>query len=209
MGQAKRQREAINAIQKLGGSVHYDYEETAPRTVSSSGKAWEPEWLLKLLGEDFFHKPVNLTLFGSPKDEGWVKAVNNLPSLKTLLMSGGNVSDETLENLAELPNLEELHASSSSVSDTGLRNLKKFPNLRWLVIHYAKVTDSGLVHVQNLRHLEELVLTGNNVSDAAIPNLSSITTLKLLDVRQTAITANGWDELKKDLPNCNVMWQAK
>ena len=40
-------------------------------------------------------------------------------------------------------------------------------------------------------------------------DLSSITTLKRLEVRRTAITANGWDELKKELPNCNVLWQAK
>ena len=52
-------------------------------------------------------------------------------------------------------------------------------------------------------------MMGDRVSDAAIPNLSSITTLKLLDVRKKAITASGWDKLKKDLPNCEVMWQAK
>jgi hypothetical protein len=208
MGQAKRQREAVNAIQKVGGTVHYDYAETAPRTVSSSGKPWEPEWLLKLLGEDFFHKPVNITFFDTPKDEGWIKAVNSLPSLKTLLLSGGNISDETLDNLLELPNLEELHANSSSVSDEGLKNLEKFPKLRWLTIHYTKVTDSGLVHVKNLKHLEWLILIGDNISDASIPNLSSMTTLQLLDVRGTAITANGHAKLKEAMPNCNVMWQA-
>jgi hypothetical protein len=208
MGRAKRQKEAIEVIQKVGGSVHYDYEETAPRTVSNSGKPREPEWLLKLLGEDFFHKPVNITFFETPKDEGWIKAVNSLPSLKTLLLSGGNISDETLEHLSELPNLEELHANSSSVSDKGLKNLEKFPKLRWLTIHYTKVTDSGLVHVRSLKHLEWLILIGDNISDAAVPDLSSMTTLQLLDVRETAITVNGYEKLKKALPKCDVMWQA-
>ena len=128
MGQAKRQKESIRTIQQVGGSVWYDYHATAPRTISTAGKPREPEWLLKLLGEDFFHKPVNITLFGTPKDKGWGMAVNDLPSLKTLLLSGGNISDETLDHLSDLPNLEELHANSSSVSDEGLKNLKKFMN---------------------------------------------------------------------------------
>lgn len=207
--QAKRQKEAVEIIQMVGGNVWYDYQETAPRTVSTAGKPREPDWLLKILTEDFFHKPVNITFFGTPKDEGWSKAVNDLPSLKTLLLSGRNISDKTLENLAMLPNLEELHANSSSVSDEGLKNLEKFPKLRWLTIHYTKVTDSGLIHVKSLKHLEWLILTGDNISDAAIPDLSLMTTLQLLDVRETAITARGYAKLKKALPNCNVMWQAK
>jgi hypothetical protein len=36
-----------------------------------------------------------------------------------------------------------------------------------------------------------------------------MTTLQLLDVRKTAITADGYAKLKGALPNCNVMCQAK
>jgi hypothetical protein len=209
MGQAKRQREAIQVIQKAGGNVAYDYEETAPRTRSSSGKPWEPEWLSKLLSEDFFHDPVYFSLSGSPKDEGWLKAVNSLPSLKTLLLWSENISNQTLDHLAELPNHEELHLTGSSVTDQGLKNMSKFPKLRWLVMNGTRIGDSGVAYLRNPIILEELVLTDTRVSDAAIPDLSSMTTLQLLDVRRTAITASGCKELKKALPNCDVMWQAK
>src|SRR5262245_22988051 len=46
---AMRQREAVLAIQKLGGSLIYDYEITrGPETMMSA-------WLRRTLGDDYFH----------------------------------------------------------------------------------------------------------------------------------------------------------
>ena len=60
MQQARKQREAVEAIEKLGGWVHYDYQ------VDQSGR-WHfgavppgPAWLRNGLGEDFFSTVVDI-----------------------------------------------------------------------------------------------------------------------------------------------------
>jgi hypothetical protein len=47
MKQARRQREAVEAIVKLGGGAKYDYE------LRSDGKPPGPAWLREFLGLDF------------------------------------------------------------------------------------------------------------------------------------------------------------
>jgi hypothetical protein len=62
MGQAKRQRQAVKAFKKAGGLVGYDYAAYrcgSSGIVYSGGIPHDPEWLIKLLGNDFFH---NVTL---------------------------------------------------------------------------------------------------------------------------------------------------
>jgi hypothetical protein len=209
MRQAKVQKSAVNTIELVGGMVWYDYQETAPRTFYALATTREPKWLRRLLSDDFFNKPVKVDMrFNSSKDDDWVKAINILPSLKTLLVYGQNVTDETLDNLSDLSNLEELRLSGGLISDHGLKNLGKFPNLHRLMMDNTQITDSGLSYVKNLKHLEELSLRYNIISDAAIPDLSKLSNLKLLDVERTAITVSGWAELKKALPNCKVLWQS-
>jgi hypothetical protein len=180
-----QQSEAVYAIQDAGGMMLCDP---------------------KIMGRPL----VGVELYSPLKDDGWIDAIKKLPSLKTLVLSGEDITDETLDHLADLPNIEELQLTSRLVTDQGLKNLSKFPKLRLLSMSHAlSITDSGLVHVKKLKYLEELILFCTDISDAAIPNLSEMTSLKMLDVERTAITANGWNELKKVLPNCNVMWKAK
>jgi hypothetical protein len=124
------QREAVQAIQRSHGTVFYAFHQTAPRTVSSVGKSAGPQWLRAWLDEHYFDTAVWISLFGTPSDDGWVSAVNNLRSLNTLLLSGENVTDRILDRLRRSPQLEELHLSAGQVTDQGLTNLAKFPNLR-------------------------------------------------------------------------------
>src|SRR5215469_3974033 len=102
----RRQRAAVAAIQAAGGTVMYDWHETAPRTVSTAGQPKGPVWLRKLIGDDYFQRPVWVQFLGNARSDGWVNAVGDLPSTKYLLLARTDVSDDILARMSSLPNLE-------------------------------------------------------------------------------------------------------
>src|SRR5262245_22644424 len=104
---ARTQRDAVNEIQRLRGSVTLEYQEVAPRTWSSAGKPAGPEWLRRMLGPHYFDLP-NRVDFASPPNEEWAGVVNRLPSVRYLLLSGPNISDQAMGRLTRLSNLWEL-----------------------------------------------------------------------------------------------------
>jgi Leucine-rich repeat (LRR) protein len=149
---------AVEAIQAAGGTVIFDYQESGPRTWTTAGTPRGPKWLRERLGPEYFDTPVYIGQFGSPPSREWVAAFNQLPSIKTLLLSGIHADDETLEKLAGSMTLIELHLSASAITDDGLKQLSKFPNLRWLVLNNTGITDAGIPYLAKLQHLQELHL---------------------------------------------------
>jgi hypothetical protein len=202
---ARRQRLAVETIQSAGGTVFYAYQQTSPRSWSTGGTPSGPAWLRQAIGGEFFDRPIYVGLFGSPQDEDWIDAFNRIPTTETLLLSGDNVADDTLRQLAASTSLIELHLSGSRISDDALRQLAKFPRLRWLVINHTSVTATGVAHLTALSDLEELNLRSTALSDAAVTDLSTLTGLQKLDVRDTAISDGGAEELQRQLPNCQIL----
>ena len=178
---ARTQRAAVNAIQSAGGTILFDYHESGPRSWSTAGTPRGPRWLRAQLGSEYFDTPVYVGLFNTPQSREWIAAFNQLTSIKTLLLSGKHVDDETLAQLADSTELVELHLSNSSISDQGLKYLAKFPKLRWLVLNNTNLTDAGTAHLTNLPNLQELNLRG------------------------TAITVDGIERIRKSLPNTKVL----
>ena len=205
VGGVSRQARAVAAIREAGGTVIYDWMETAPRTISSAGQPAGPKWLKKLLGDDYFQRPVWIQFWGAAKNDRWVAAVNDLPSTKYLLLAHGDVTDEMLARLSVLPNLEEVHLSGSAVTDTGIRQMThKFPRLRWLTAEGTNVTDRALDDLKAL-NLEWLILRETLVSDACVPSLIAMTQLEQLDLRSTAVTEAGASRIRRALPKCKVL----
>jgi hypothetical protein len=63
LDQARRQAEAVATIRKAGGWVNYDFEcrvEGDMLILEPFAKSHVAAWLLKLLGEDFFHDIVGV-----------------------------------------------------------------------------------------------------------------------------------------------------
>ena len=73
---ARQQREAVAALQKFGGFVHYDWEFVdgpvkVPRgnsiwmpswgKLTPGRKPWAPDWLRRALGDEYFQSIVHVT----------------------------------------------------------------------------------------------------------------------------------------------------
>jgi hypothetical protein len=138
--QKRRQREAVEAIGRLGGWISYDYGTLMGVTPPG------PEWLRNLLGEDFF--------------------CGNAVTVS--LSHGTNVSDSALVHLTALPRLQILDLNNTQVTDAGLIQLEGLAALEGLGLGATRVSDTGLVHLKRLQRLKTLYVRGTKITDAGV-----------------------------------------
>jgi len=200
---ANAQRGLVARLRSSGGNVIYDYMQVAPRSWSSSGKPSGPEWLRKLLGEDWFHFPVYLSLQDGSMPNA-LPEVNALPRLKTLMIHGKSIDDDALGQLGPLNELEEIHLYEARLSPDGLAQLAKFPKLRWLVLNGTPVSEAGCAALARLENLEELSLDDTGISDDGARQLAALRNLKKLELGRSKVTSDARKELQQAMPNCKI-----
>ncbi len=194
--QASRQSSTVSAIENLGGTVTYEYQE----------KNWSepsgPTWLRQLLGPHFFDKAVHVSFSDAGKSNDRVddascllgldhleilhldrtgvrdiSALKEMKHLKFLSLDHTHVVD--LSPLQNLPNLDALSLARTSVSD--LTPLKEL-HLRRLWLDGTLVDDISALAPD---HLIFLSLYKTKVSD--ISRLSSATELETLNLNWTGV----------------------
>lgn len=170
-----KQRAAIEAVQRHGGWVTFDYEATGLPV---------PAWLSKSLGHDHFHSVASLEMITRiPPEANYEEVIRHLsgfPKLKRLSLSEPQLSDSELNYVGQLTTLRELRLvqpyiftgqdgkyGSSSVTDDGLTHLKRLTQLRTLTLANLDVTEDGLRHLTDLKKLEHLELRRSKVKDAS------------------------------------------
>ena len=156
MQKAKKQKEAVEAIVKLGGVVYYDYQLDAAGRLTHRDKPPEPAWMRHLLGEDICVKiaKVSYDMHGS---EARLEHIEVLTDLQRLHIINARLADAGLKVLTGLTQLQELWLVNTDVTDAGLEPIKRIPHLRDLSLVNTQVTDKGLEHLKGLTQLQELV----------------------------------------------------
>ena len=142
MERARRQRAAVEALQKLG----HPYLPTGIATVAytdlaiieyDSGRSGlqkpQPSWLRSVLGDDFFDSVVKIALGGYDVTDDGLENLKSLPNLHTLTLIDCRISDDSLAHLSGLQGLESLRINNMLITDAGLEHLKKLVNLRELL----------------------------------------------------------------------------
>ena len=181
MREAERQKRAVEAIEKAGGHVWYDYQlDGAGMLIAKQGTP-APAWAMKLVDVDFL-SDVTGVAFYFPTEAG----------------------DEVLVHVKALTELKRLELCSTHVTDAGLENLKGLTGLRRLAIYRQQVTDVGLQKLKGLRELEWVGLSGTRVSDAGLENLVGWTKLKRLALCGTQVTEERIERLRMSFPMCNI-----
>jgi len=172
MQRARREREAVAAIVKLGGQVRYDYQVPQSGNPLPGAGPPGPAWLRKLLGENFFVTVVGVHLENS------------------------SCTDADLEYLAVLTQLRSLELDGTRVTDAGLERLTGLTRLQELGLDGTLVTGAGLKHIEGLTQLQLLDLGGTRVTDAGLEHLKGLTQLQTLDLSQTEVTVAAWKHVK-------------
>jgi hypothetical protein len=209
---AERQRQAVAAIEELGGQVFYD-SDALLRT---------PKWWLP---RDYVDKVVRVEIVGAKCTDDSLAHVSDLADLRELSLHCPRVADEGIQHLAGMRWLETLSLSGTSLTDAGLvhlRNLKallrleldntritdkgmrelKNRQLVYLSLRDTKVTDLGLAELRMESALQELRLDGTQVTDSGLLHLKSATWLEAISCDATQVTDDGFAALRKAIPHC-------
>ena len=117
---SKQQREAVKAIEALGGRVKLDESGNVSNVVLSNTKV---------------------------SDAGLVH-LKGLTSLTTLGLFNTKITDAGLVNLKGLTSLTTLGLGGTGISDAGLVHLKGLTSLRSLFLKGTKVSEAGVKELQ-------------------------------------------------------------
>jgi len=203
MRQARRQKEAVLAIEDAGGHVLYDHEfrfddGSVPQLPHPPG--WPPPPCL--LDLHFQHDVAYLT-FSRATDAELIH-LESLTSLDSLDLQHTDVTDVGLVHVKGLRSLRKLWLDDTQVTDAGLLNLKELSRLQCLDLSGTQVTDAGLVNLKELPRLQWLNLSRTQVTDAGLVHLKTLTNLKELLLYETHVSDHGVDKLRLALPNCRI-----
>jgi len=138
-----------------------------------------------------------------------------LVNLKELVVGGNKLTDMGLQALRQLPSLTHLSLGGSqrtdsglwtiSLTEQGLDSIITLKNLRELRLDGMPVTVRWLEKLKVLTKLERLSLQGcKRVGDDAAPLLSVWPTLRILDLKGTAVTEKGLAELHRAKPAAQI-----
>jgi internalin A len=228
LGQARRQREAVEAIVRLGGGVTYDYElrrDLAMTRQIPGGRiefgyesdlsgmpipkepSW-PLWLRKLLGDDFFNNVVKVRV----ENDAAMVHLARLPHLRKLETYGEGITDAGMEKLEGMLQLEQLNCHGiETITDDGLISLADLPSLRYLLLASQRVSDTGVERIARLVQLRRLTLSSGKITDEGVKHLAHLTNLKELDLSSQHVTDKGLQYIVKlsqleklDLQNASV-----
>ncbi len=167
--QAEKQRSAKTAFRRFAGIIAYDYERTGPQR-----KPPRPDWLRRLLGEDFF-ADIEFVCLGADDSFTDVEMahVASLPRLKDLNLYGAAIDNAGMEYIRGLRQLESLDIGGANITDAGLEQLKGLARLRKLDLGDTHITDAGLKHLQGLSQMQVLSLYSTQVTDAGLKHLQA------------------------------------
>lgn len=201
MNQARQRRAVVEAIEKAGGAVNYDY--FAGRGPSDSSV---PHWAREFFGDDFFFDVVAADSYHqSTFDDNAAAYLKELTKLKVIELYGTQLTDAGFAHLEGLTNVEMLLLTDEQITDAGLAHFRRLTKLKLLVLTGTQVTGAGLKHLEGLTNLEGLSLKDTKVSDAGLPHLAALTKLNGLDLSGTQVTDAGVTTLQAALPNCKII----
>ena len=199
---ARRQKEAVEAILKAGGTVQYDYQlspffprASVPWAHYFDGKAVPsgPPLLRKLFGDDCFRKVIIVKLDSKAIRESVLPQLNKLPYLENVYLTfvkivsdGSNVSrqiqDSDLVALGQLSRLKLVEIFNANITCSSLAQLTQLRDLRVLTMVSAHIDDSSMELVGAMTQLEWLRVDYAEITDEGLKHLQRLRNLKVLEI---------------------------
>ena len=193
---ANEQRKVVEWVQKMGGTVYYDYQYDEDGLFLDDRKPPGPKWLVQFLDVDYFQEVYLAGLSNAQVSD--LTPLSKLTSLQMLYLQNTQVSD--LTPLANLTSLYYFSLGNTQVSD--LTPLAKLTSLESLWLDSTPVSD--LTPLSGLKNLKQLNLYGTQVRELA--PLAKLTSLQELDLYGMPVSEEQVEELRQALPNCKITW---
>ncbi|HVX16238.1 MAG TPA: hypothetical protein VHC22_33940 [Pirellulales bacterium] len=220
---ARRQRDTVNRIRRVGGYVRYDFE-SSKNTSPNRQEPFLIAWIRRNLGPDWLHdvEEVNFAHTEFPNkprrynydhtSDDVVDLLVGLPKLRRLVLHYEQATDDSFQVIGSLTSLEDLEASDAeSVTDKGIESLRGLRNLKRFRISNAPLSDRCLKTVSQMPSIEELWLynhwivgTVTRFTDEGLMTMAHCLKLKTLVVSDTGVTDDAIQSLQTRLPGCRV-----
>ena len=223
---AHHQRQAIRHIERLGGSVNYDYEfDSTVRIVPGQSSVafsrrrsfvfQSPAALIagsldpnavppaaSVAPWAFFdplppHRVTRVVLHGDHVTDQDLENLRHLPDVEFLLLGETAITDDGLKHLRHLPNLSTLNITGCEISDAGYGALGDLPQLRCLMLADARDATSGINDLTPEQYARTTNLTKPWLGNDALAHLSRIRNLEFLTVGAAGITDEGLVHLER------------
>ncbi len=190
---ARRQREAVAALEKLGAYVAYDVAD--PYMVYEGGAAFRPpdlnsveRWIANRLGKDYVTTAIRVQLASATVRDEDLLILADLPGLEAIqLQNCPKLTDATLAQLPASRTLTGVVMNGTPISDRGVRELAKFPRLQALWLGDTRITDAAMEPIGQLTSLTTLDLQNTAITDAGFQQLHGLTKLYDLTLSNTKI----------------------
>jgi hypothetical protein len=196
VSRAHRQRAAAASIHDYGGAVYDDSFDRIPHPPRTPN---EPEWLVEIVGRDFFQSvdavalampPASPTVEVEGKRAAAYAHFENLPDLQHALLSGDDANDAALSHIAHCKRLSMLtilcgqSRSNRGVTARGLKQLRGHPRLERLFIANASLDDDALEALAEIPNLRELSIFGRKCvfTDEGRQRLARLRSLRKLEL---------------------------
>jgi Leucine-rich repeat (LRR) protein len=120
-----------------------------------------------------------------------LKQVARFPDLTDLSLEGTPVDDGALEQLGKLARLEWLNLYRTKITDRSTAILSGLTSLKMLPIGSTEISNSGLTNLARLYQLEYLGLRDTQITDTGLACLNALTNLTGLHLGETKVTDQG------------------
>jgi hypothetical protein len=177
---ARRELDAVRALQKLGGSV--GWRDPVDEIKTPVG-IYRRSWFTWILGENYFRSIEGVHI-------------------------GRRVTDDLVSQIGQLRSYEEATARlrGTSTTDADVKRLARIPRLRVADLASTPITDDGVKELATVGDLEVLDLEHTHVTDEAVASLAAMPRLRELRLEGTHVSDRGVQQLKKTKPELTVAW---
>lgn len=137
----------------------------------------------------------SVILIGVPvTDESW-PAFAAIPSLTELGINDGSIKGRGINQLAACPKLTDLTLRLCEVSEKGFKEVSELQSLTALTLDESGVRDGGLEHIAKLKGLRSLSIENEKLTDAALASVAKLDALQTLYVMKVPFTDRGIQQL--------------
>jgi len=196
---ARQQQASIDAVKRMHGFVHHDYEVPGDLIddwwVRELEQSWLPKWFLTGFGHEILHYVGEADIAALAKEDrslfdpslAWL---DGFPRLRHLYLSGVPMNEAGLARVAQLTSLEKLQVGPTPLEDGDIAQLKNLTQLVYLEFNASSVSDKSLVAIGQLSQLKYLILNGDcsRITDRGIAELSNLKQLQYLWLDNSAMT---------------------
>ena len=151
---------ALAALERLAADTSNRVAARATREVAELKMTDQDRAIAKLAAEGVrtYLDPSGEVISASISQDRQIALLRHLPQLRSVRMSGKDLTDAGVKNLAHLKKLSNLTISRTSMTDNGLRELKKLEALDRLSLMGSSFTSEGMREIRHVASLRSLSL---------------------------------------------------